>query len=62
MASKLNWDAWARLLEEDVAWLREQPRTLERDHAVQVLEHLAKRGAPGSLAFYEAIPAPSPPA
>jgi hypothetical protein len=32
MPTRLNQDAYQRLVDEDLAWLREQPRTLEREH------------------------------
>jgi len=32
MAGILNMRAYIQLFDEDIAWLLEQPRTLERDH------------------------------
>jgi hypothetical protein len=40
MVCTLNKDAYERLIDEDLAWLREQPRTLERDHIEQCLQWL----------------------
>ena len=37
MSAKLNWPAWQKLLEENVEWLRRQPRTLERDHLIMLV-------------------------
>lgn len=36
--TQLNRDGYQRLIDEDVAWLEGQPRTLERDHIVAVLK------------------------
>lgn len=38
MSGKLTRWAYRKLIEEDIAWLKEQPRTLERDHIVLILE------------------------
>lgn len=35
--ARLNKDAYKKLIAEDIAWLEEQPRTLERDHTIDVL-------------------------
>lgn len=37
MSSKLNRHAYEKMIAEDIAWLEKQPRTLERDHIVEVL-------------------------
>lgn len=60
MAMKVNWDTWVKLLVENVEWLEKQPRTLERDHVIKIIEQLADERAPGSRAFYDAQPHPSP--
>lgn len=39
MVSKLTREAYERLIAEDIAWLMQQPRTLERDHIKAILEH-----------------------
>lgn len=33
----LNRNAYQRLIAEDLAWLEQQPRTLERDHIEQIV-------------------------
>ena len=38
MTMKLNRLAYAKLIEEDIAWLKTIPRTLERDHIILVLQ------------------------
>lgn len=38
MGCKLNLAAYERLIEEDIAWLRQQPHGLESYHIEQVLE------------------------
>jgi hypothetical protein len=38
MATKINRSAFFELIEQDIAWLLAQPRTLERDH----IEHILK--------------------
>ncbi len=40
MACTLNREAYRKLINEDFAWLMEQPRSLERDHIVECLEWL----------------------
>lgn len=35
---RLNRGSYEKLIAEDIAWLKQQPRTLERDHTLQVLE------------------------
>lgn len=37
MPCQLNKAAYEQLIKEDVEWLRQQPRTLERHHIEQVL-------------------------
>jgi hypothetical protein len=39
MATKLNRSAFRELIEQDIAWLLAQPRTLERDHIEHILEN-----------------------
>ena len=38
MSTKLTRSAFRELIEQDIAWLLAQPRTLERDH----IEHILK--------------------
>lgn len=38
MTSRLNRAAYAQLVAEDIAWLDQQQRTLERDHIRTILE------------------------
>lgn len=37
MSGKVTWLAWVQLVEEDEAWVRAQPRTLEREHVLAIL-------------------------
>lgn len=39
MSFKMSRSAYQKLIDEDIAWLMEQPRTLEHDHIVQVLRY-----------------------
>lgn len=41
MASLLNREEFEKLIGEDLAWLRKQPRTLERDHIEQIVNGAA---------------------
>jgi hypothetical protein len=50
---KMTRDAYSALVESDLAWLRAQPRTLERDHVEMVLVD--------SVRTYYPPPAPSTP-
>lgn len=38
MSMRLNSAAYATLADEDIAWLKSQPRTLEREHIIGVVE------------------------
>ncbi len=38
MAMKLNREAYERLIAEDIAWLESMPRTLERDHVIEIVK------------------------
>lgn len=38
MSGRLNREAYARLVAEDIEWLLKQPRTLEREHIEEVLK------------------------
>lgn len=38
MTTALNRTAYHQLVDEDVAWLEKQPRTLERDHVIQIVK------------------------
>lgn len=60
MAGKVTWSAWQKLLMEDLDWLRALPKTLERDHVVQILEYLGNGDEPLARAYFDAIPAPWP--
>lgn len=37
MPTRLNKASYTKLIEENIAWLRKQPETLERAHIIQVL-------------------------
>jgi hypothetical protein len=37
MPTKLNRDAYQKLIDEDIAWVEKNERTLERDHVIEVL-------------------------
>ena len=37
MPTTLNREAYQKLIDEDIAWLERQPRSLERDHVIDVL-------------------------
>lgn len=39
MGTPLNKTAYEKLIEENLAWLLAQPRTLERDHIEQIVRH-----------------------
>lgn len=41
MSGPMTRDAYERLIAEDLAWLAEQPRTLEREHIRGVVERSA---------------------
>jgi hypothetical protein len=49
MPTTLNREAWEKLIDEDVAYLDRQPRTLEREHIAQCLMWL-KSLPPGPAA------------
>ena len=38
---KLNRAAYEKLIAENLEWLKQQPRTLERDHIILIVEHSA---------------------
>lgn len=38
MSRKLTREAFRKLIAEDIAWLEQQPRTLERDHIIMALQ------------------------
>lgn len=38
MAGKLTRGAYEQLVSQDIEWLRQQPRTLERDHVIAIVE------------------------
>ena len=35
----INREAYQKLIDEDIEWLLKQPRSLERDHIVNVLKN-----------------------
>ena len=39
----MNRESYERLIQEDIAWLNTMPRTLERDHIIDVLEDSTNR-------------------
>lgn len=47
MTSRLTQHAYAKLIAEDIAWLRAQPRTLERDHLILVAQQSIEAEYPG---------------
>lgn len=38
MPSQINRPAYKRLIDENIEWLRKQPRTLEREHIIAIVE------------------------
>lgn len=38
MTTRLNRQAYQQLVDEDVAWLEKQPRTLEREHVILIVK------------------------
>jgi hypothetical protein len=42
MGTKMNSDAYIRLISEDLEWLNKQTRSLEREHIKQILEDSVK--------------------
>lgn len=43
MSGRLTREAYQRIVDEDLAWLEKQPRTLERDHIAAVLRNAVSR-------------------
>jgi len=43
MGTKLNRRSYERLINEDIDWVKAQPRTLERDHVIEVLKASPER-------------------
>lgn len=43
MSTTLNRATYERMIEEDIDYLERQPRTLERDHAIQVLRDSVRK-------------------
>ena len=43
MGMMMNRESYERLIQEDIAWLNTIPRTLERDHIIDVLEDSTNR-------------------
>lgn len=39
MTMDINREAYQKLVDEDVAWIEAQPRTLERDHVIDIVKH-----------------------
>jgi hypothetical protein len=46
MSMKMNQSAYQKLIDEDLAWLLQKPRTLERDHIAAVLRYSIKMHYP----------------
>lgn len=38
MSSKMTKKAYEQIIAEDIAWLEKQPRTLERDHIIEIVK------------------------
>lgn len=47
----MNREAYEKLIEEDIAWLLKQPRTLERCHIEQILRDSPRRMYDGAIAL-----------
>jgi len=45
----LNRRAYQQLIDENIEWILQQPRTLERDHIIEVIKHSV-------IVRYEEIP------
>lgn len=43
---RLNKEGYERLIKEDLAWLMEQPRTLERDHIELIVKQSVDKEYP----------------
>jgi len=39
MGIKLNTEAYRKLISEDIEWLKKQPRSLEQEHILAILEY-----------------------
>ena len=48
MNMRMTRDAYEEIVRQDLEWLRRQPRSLERDHIVVVLEHSVRTEYPRS--------------
>lgn len=46
MSMKLNRAAYQQLVDEDLEWLSKQPRTLEREHVIQIVRQSVDREYP----------------
>jgi hypothetical protein len=49
MTTKLTRDAFEKLIAEDLAWLLQQPRTLERDHVADLLRDASRLYYPATI-------------
>ena len=38
MGTMMNRDAYQKLVDENIEWLMKQPRSLERDHIVEIVK------------------------
>ncbi len=38
MAHKMGRGSYQKLIDEDIEWLMKQPRTLEREHILQIIQ------------------------
>ena len=57
MSMKLNRAGYQQLIDEDLAWLMKQPRTLERDHIAEIVRLSPDReyAEPGALREGEGV-------
>lgn len=39
MSGIITKEAYQKLVDEDIAWLKQQPRTLERDHVIEIVSN-----------------------
>jgi hypothetical protein len=58
MATTINRAAFVQLIEEDIAWLEKQPRSLERDHIEAVLRDAPSIYYPETLRCPQSKPKP----
>jgi len=46
MSTRLNYDAYKKMIQENLDWLAKQPRTLERDHVEMIVKASLKHEYP----------------